>query len=202
MRKNEKRIRPKTKFHNSRKSYPYCKYHKVNTHDTRECRAIKGKQANTATGNEINKTPKSYALKETQPRVHALEAAGYIRQTPVDFIIDTGSAYSYIDSNVVQDNDLTPYPVEELECINVNSNLMTTNREVEFPLTIQGDACNDYKVVARVVEQMSSQLILGIDFLTCQEAIIDFKRNIISLDNKEYEISVLAKNRHHLISLK
>ncbi|KAG0435920.1 Transposon Tf2-6 polyprotein, partial [Dictyocoela muelleri] len=168
----------------------YCTHHKVKTHNTNECKALKRKQELSNKSNDHNNTSQTYAIKEIRPKTTALESTGYIKNKLVNFIIDTGSAYSYIDSKIVNEIDLECYKVEDMEAITVTGDTVKSNKEAKVPLRIQGDKCNEYTVTARVLKNMSSNLILGMDFLTNLNSVINLKNSTFSVDNKEYEIMI------------
>ncbi|KAG0437726.1 hypothetical protein DMUE_3525 [Dictyocoela muelleri] len=70
-----------------------------------------------------------------------------------------------------------------------NGTEILTNNETNFTVKILGDKCNHYKVNARILETMTQNLILGVDFLIKNRAQINFETPKMILDNKEYDIS-------------
>ncbi|KAG0427973.1 Retrovirus-related Pol polyprotein from transposon 17.6 [Dictyocoela muelleri] len=129
-----------------------------------------------------------FAMKETPLKISALESSGYINETKVNLTFDTGSAYSYIDEGIVRKLKLKHDEVEK-KSVTVNGTEILTNKETNFTVQIQGDKCNHYKVNARILESMTTDLILGVDFLIKNRAQINFETSTMILDNREYDIS-------------
>ncbi|KAG0436690.1 hypothetical protein DMUE_4102 [Dictyocoela muelleri] len=55
---------------------------------------------------------------------------------------------------------------------------------------MQGDKCSQYKVNARVLVKMTTDLIPSVDFLIINKAQKNLETPIITLDNKEYSLSI------------
>ncbi|KAG0420474.1 Transposon Tf2-6 polyprotein [Dictyocoela roeselum] len=172
------------------KNSKFCEFHKVTTHDTKECRARK--KSSETIGNRKNRPEetKMLAIKETPVKASALETNGYIDGTKVNLTFDTGSAYSYIDKGLVEKLKLESVAADKRKSVTVNGCEILTSEEVNFKLQMQGDKCNHYKVNARILEKMTTDLILGVDFMIKNKTQINLETAIISLDNKEYDLSI------------
>ncbi|KAG0416982.1 Retrovirus-related Pol polyprotein from transposon 17.6, partial [Dictyocoela roeselum] len=55
-------------------------------------------------------------------------------------------------------------------------------------IQIKGDSSTQYQFNAYVIDEMQTDIIIGLPFLVKKDARIDFKQNILKLDEKEYEL--------------
>ncbi|KAG0439307.1 hypothetical protein DMUE_2521 [Dictyocoela muelleri] len=160
-----KKFKQKHKRHNDRYDQKFCKFHNVNTHDTAECRAMKQKASKDTQKHQKDNNTHTLAIKELTPRITALETTGSINDKSINLIIDTGSAYSYIDSKIVKELGLRQEEVQERLSVTVDGSKIITNQESSFMIQLQGDKCNHYKVKARILDRITTDLILGVDFM-------------------------------------
>ncbi|KAG0437952.1 hypothetical protein DMUE_3391 [Dictyocoela muelleri] len=196
--KHEKRISNKDKMHfkqsennASKHKQKYCEFHNVYTHDSSECHAkLKAKNKEPPKNPKTNNT---FAIKKTIPRISALETTGTINNKGFNLILDTGSAYSYIDGKIVTELGLKREDVDERVSITVDGSKIVTKQESTFHVNLQGDKCNNYKITARILNNTLADLILGVDFMKNNKAIINLEESTIRLDNKIYELQVTDK---------
>lgn len=78
-------------------------------------------------------------IREAFIKITALESAGYVEDGRVNFIFDTGSAYSYIDRNIVKKLGLETVNSKERKCITVDSSEITSRKEAKNKINNQGD---------------------------------------------------------------
>ncbi|KAG0431176.1 Retrovirus-related Pol polyprotein from transposon gypsy [Dictyocoela muelleri] len=183
-RENNKHERKKT----------YCHYHKVTTHDSKECRVLKSKKADTIYNSSGEDKTKNYSIKETIVIPTALEIKGQIQKTDVNVVLDTGSALSYINEEISNKLKLPRYPVANKTCVTVNGHNINSNEEVEFKIKIQNDICTEHKAQARIIPRMSSDLILGMDFMINHGVKINLNESTITIGEQEYEINLYQEN--------
>ncbi|KAG0436924.1 hypothetical protein DMUE_3970 [Dictyocoela muelleri] len=180
------------KKHERKKSY--CHYHEVTTHDSKECRALKSKKADTSYNSSGENKTKNCAIKETIVVPSDLEMKGQIQKTEVNIVLDTGSSLSYINEEISNKLKLPRYPVKNKTCVTVNGHNINSNDEVEFKIEIQNDICTELKDPARIIPRMSSDLILGMDFMIKHGVKINFNESTITIGGQEYEINLCKEN--------
>ncbi|KAG0439130.1 hypothetical protein DMUE_2645 [Dictyocoela muelleri] len=196
--KHGKRIENKDKMHfkksknnTNKHKQKYCEFHNVYTHDSSGCRAKL--KANNKELPKNTKNNNTFAIKETVIRISALETSGNKNNVDVNLILDTCLAYSYIDSKIVIELGLKREDVDEIVGITVDGSKIVTKQEIKFHVNLQGDKCNNYKVTARILDKTTADLILGIDFMKNNKAMINLDESTIRLDNKIYELLLTDK---------
>ncbi|MGL5708014.1 MAG: retropepsin-like aspartic protease, partial [Aeromonas sp.] len=94
------------------KSSKYCSYHKSTNHSSEECRT-KNKVKKFNKQYENKNIDKTLALREPLIKFKSLETKCRINNKNFQAIIDTGSAYNYIRSDIVKELKLSPETTEE-----------------------------------------------------------------------------------------
>ncbi|KAG0434490.1 hypothetical protein DMUE_5163, partial [Dictyocoela muelleri] len=102
-------------------------------------------------------------------------------------MIDTGATYNFINEHILPDNATEIEKVDEINIELVDGRHISTDRMIKFYMTLQGDTQTKYLIQAYVIKPMNIDLIVGIEFLTKNEANINLKDLTISLDDKVYE---------------
>ncbi|KAG0420222.1 hypothetical protein EQH57_0249 [Dictyocoela roeselum] len=121
------------------------------------------------------KNNSKFAIKELCPQISALETTGLLNDKEINLVFDTGSAYSYVDSKIVDELGIRKERVPEKVSITVDENKIVTDHESSFNIQVQGDKCNYYNVTARLLDNIPTDLILGVDFMKTNKAVINIE---------------------------
>ncbi|KAG0438775.1 hypothetical protein DMUE_2883 [Dictyocoela muelleri] len=89
------------------------------------------------------------------------------------FLIDTGSVYSYIDESLILENDLKVQETTNCSAILVDGSTIQSSRETTIAFNIQDDESILYKTRVKIINKMSLTGILGMNFLLENAACID-----------------------------
>ncbi|KAG0440938.1 hypothetical protein DMUE_1408 [Dictyocoela muelleri] len=129
-------------------------------------------------------------MKETMKDGQTLETEVIVDQSPYNFLIDTGSAFTYIDEKIALKHNLPIKVTERTMAILVYGSHVESTKETMLEFKFKGDELTSYKIKARVLKDMSLSGIIGMDFLMRNYAKIDLAEGIITLDNKHYELNL------------
>ncbi|KAG0438802.1 hypothetical protein DMUE_2868 [Dictyocoela muelleri] len=107
------------------------------------------------------------------PRI--LEIKTNIDETTYTAVLDTGSSWNYISDSVVKKHALTTKLTRSLKAQLVNGDMVTTDKEAEFKIKVKKDKEEEYSVCAKILPNMNTDIILGMDFLLSNKVKIDFE---------------------------
>ncbi|KAG0435296.1 hypothetical protein DMUE_4785, partial [Dictyocoela muelleri] len=173
-------------------SKKFCSYHKTNTHDDTTCRAIKKENKLKIYNSNREKDQKrcNPMIKESKVETQTLETEVTINDKSYIFLLDTGSAFSYVERKLIEETNLKCEDTNKTKAILIGGTAVESSQEANLELFIQGDKTTRYKVRAKIINDMSLAGILGMDFLLSNHAKIDLSEGTISLDNKYYELKL------------
>ncbi|KAJ1498921.1 hypothetical protein HMI54_012269, partial [Coelomomyces lativittatus] len=103
---------------------------------------------------------------------------GFIDETPVTFLVDTGAASTFIARAIVQATKLKIQTMPPIKTRTATGNETTTIEKTQIPLQIGKDILT---INAFVLENLSYDIIIGYDTLTQYKATIDATTNTVSL---------------------
>ncbi|KAG0436332.1 Protein DDI1 like protein, partial [Dictyocoela muelleri] len=108
----------------------------------------------------------------------------------INGIIDTGSDKNFITAKIATENNLNTKMMEKPEDVQIaDGRCITIKREVNLNFSILHDTSINNKSKFYVIEEQHDDAIVGMQFLKENDAIIDFKNDKITLDNKEYNLN-------------
>ncbi|KAG0434941.1 hypothetical protein DMUE_4964, partial [Dictyocoela muelleri] len=175
----------------------FCRFHKSNTHDSSECRALKRKSNHTKTDDFTPK--KSYTLNEPKTSPKTIEIPVKIEDKTINGLIDTGSVENYISEGATTLMNLKPTELPQKKLTEVgNGDLVEINKETELKFQLIKDIDNYYCSKFYILPNPNLQIILGMRFLLENDAIINLREGFIVLDGCEYEINGI-ENKTNLI---
>ncbi|KAG0440686.1 hypothetical protein DMUE_1559 [Dictyocoela muelleri] len=100
-------------------------------------------------------------------------------------MVDTGSFKSYISYIVVQRMNLTIYESPEiLKSELVDGSVLQSNKQTFVKFMLQNDQSRIYQVKATILSKMTTDMILGMDFLLSNEVVIDLNEHTINVNFK------------------
>ncbi|KAG0420637.1 hypothetical protein EQH57_0071 [Dictyocoela roeselum] len=164
----------------------YCTLHKTSSHNNDECRKQQGGK------NEHNKrsASKNYLMSEPCPPAKIVKIPIDINGNEISGIIDTGSDKNFITAKIANENDLNPRKMEKEENVQIaDGRYITIKREIDLNFSLLNDSQTMYQSKFHVIEEQTDDAIIGMQFLKENDAIIDFKNDKITLDNKEYRLN-------------
>jgi predicted aspartyl protease len=162
----------------------WCNFHKTQTHDTEECRA-----ANKPTDKNKSEQKTTYAIRESKLVPRNIDLDIIIGNKKTTALVDTGSAETYISEKLVNELNLES---TQLKTSTTAEFADGSTKPVEKSTNIEFSIANDkqiaYKTECKILPNLAMDVLLGMSFLINNEAIINFKENILILDGKQYEI--------------
>ncbi|KAG0435587.1 hypothetical protein DMUE_4661 [Dictyocoela muelleri] len=121
------------------------------------------------------------------PRI--IEIPIQIKNTKFLAMIDTGSAENYIPEHVAEKQDLEIQELIKEKTVEIaNGSVLNVKKYCELKFKIVNDNNTEYKTIFILLRNPSDILILGMRFLSENDALINLKEGFINLDGAEYEI--------------
>ena len=117
---------------------------------------------------------------------------GQLAGRPARILVDTGSALTLVRTDQWQHLDALTPPLAEGQprLVGVDGN----------PLSLRGTACTtislggkDFPIEVTVVDDITADVILGIDFLAAEDCLIDVGRKILSIRSQQIDLELHSK---------
>lgn len=118
-----------------------------------------------------------------------------IKDVKLNAMIDTGADKNYISTDIVSKFELeteeleTPLPAE---C--ANGEFINITHTAKMGFKCAADKAIEYLGLFHILPRKKNSVILGMSFLTQNQAVIDLKNNIIAIDGREYELEGTQHN--------
>ena len=175
---------------------PYCSFHKFRGHHTKDCyeRQKSWKQNNNENYTRSKETenkndnPKLFSTKEYFPPPQALSIRTHINNTEKEAIIDTGSAYNYIGEKLADNLRLEKKEINTETAELPNGQLFQIEQKTKAELYFSKHRQLKFYSEFRVLPKNEKDIILGIKFLQENYAVIDIKNQLLTLDNRSFEL--------------
>jgi hypothetical protein len=177
---NEPNKTEKTYYKNNARKY--CTYHHSTSHNTDECYSKKKNESNN------NNKSTNMAIKEPKTAAKCIEMDSNVNNKQVKILFDTGSVFNYANENLVNTLNVTTTNIEEVKVEMANGNSLPVNKSCDVKLQLQADTTVNYEVNLRLLKNLTTDIILGMDFMLLNDVVINMKEKIISINNKHYEI--------------
>ncbi|KAL9953360.1 hypothetical protein ACROYT_G040768 [Oculina patagonica] len=160
-------------------------------HDT----APQKKQARKEQDRTSTKSPNASLSYEREQRTAFVTAK--IHGCPVDLLVDSGACISVIDAAFLQEafpEGTSPIivPSTYSRVDTVSGEKLPTAGKIEVPLSFNG---REFPCQFHVIENMTTNAVLGRDFLLTNDAIINFADGTLKLDNA-HAITLSLKATH------
>ncbi|MGL5709110.1 MAG: reverse transcriptase domain-containing protein [Aeromonas sp.] len=175
---NNTEFKHKREYENRTK---WCSYHKVNSHNTEECRS----KQETQNKERVNKT---FSLIDNKPRIGVMKLEVSVNNINAVAILDSGSSYSYIPESQINEMNLKTETCSNMQSETADGRTIEVNKLTNADLVFKEIPNAKYKLKAYVLPTTGSDLILGSDFLTSNYAILNYAVPLISIDGHEIEI--------------
>ncbi|KAG0442188.1 hypothetical protein DMUE_0468 [Dictyocoela muelleri] len=143
--------------HQRKEKEKFCPYHKTNTHDKTSCRALKEQnftKGKGETNRDKNQKGSNTMMKETITDRQTLETEVTINKNSYVFLLDIGSAFSYINEKIVTENNLKTEETTRNTAILVDGSTVESSSVANFELDLQGDVTTKYKSKTRILNSM------------------------------------------------
>ncbi|KAG0420641.1 hypothetical protein EQH57_0066 [Dictyocoela roeselum] len=163
----------------------FCDFHKSASHSNEECRSQR--KINTEKRSE-NKT-KIYVICEPRIKARAIEMKMKIKDKTLDCLIDTGASYNFIPVYLAKELDLKTRKMEdEIQVETASGEGINSSSIANIEFYLNEDKNCRYKTDFYLFNSKSRNIILGMQFLKDNDAIINLRDNYIRIDEREYEI--------------
>lgn len=113
-----------------------------------------------------------------------------LNQTSI--LLDTGSNLSIASSSIIDPEKLNKLQPTGILITSANGTNIPVLGKTNITIEIEN---TNFKIPVTVVRNITSNIILGNDFLTGHNAVIDFKNKIIKLDNDKNTITVKIQQK-------
>jgi predicted aspartyl protease len=128
------------------------------------------------------------AIKEPCVKSENIEVDGQLNGRRVKLIFDTGSIHNYINDSLARNMKVELHDLKESKAEMANGNLIIINKAMKVNLNIQADSTITYGVDLRILPNLTTDIILGMDFMLENEVIINLAERILTVGNKHFEI--------------
>jgi len=191
---------------NQQKQKPYCSFHKVDTHSTKDCRAAKNqnqsnsnRQTNNALSNETNDysnislPPQGTQYAGYTNHIEALPTASVtqivtnarlpigLNDTVHSALLDTGSTISLIDFNLAKQLKLPIQTSQPMVIQSASHHALNHRGLILIGISLPTlSNSKRFKAKFHVVIGLAAKIILGLDFLTTHKFSMDFGSSTLS----------------------
>ncbi|KRH94229.1 pol polyprotein [Pseudoloma neurophilia] len=157
----------------------YCKYHKTTYHDTKDCNFLKAQIARKGTNKPSEE--KNFFI-DDQNKDSTLYLSLLLNNFRFNAIIDTGSKYSFLNSRIIKDTQLSPKLGEPISIQFGNSATEEITTSVDCLVTVNIDKKFYKKRINFLVsDNIPCDSIIGMDFIMENFSYIDFQSRNITL---------------------
>ncbi|KAJ1702741.1 hypothetical protein LUZ63_002520 [Rhynchospora breviuscula] len=129
-----------------------------------------------------------FAAKDSK-RVRNMKFKGFVGQTPVCALIDSGSTHSFVNPNILYTHQCNISRTDPMSVVVANGNRMMTDSECKgFKFSIQG---NEFVKDVRLLDIKGYDLILGLDWLTERgPMMVDWKKGCLKFKSGDKEVKL------------
>jgi hypothetical protein len=120
---------------------------------------------------------------------------GKMHDVKAKFLFDTGSVHNYVNEEFAKKSEckttLIPMSIAEM----ANGVQQKIEKEINGDIQLEADTSKIYQVKLKLMSKLTTDIVLGMAFMLDNEAVIDLKEGILTLDGKHFEI--LENNKHY-----
>ena len=206
----------------------YCDHHKFFGHSTEECNALKNEKNQTSSfynnnsnknsnskyknnnnNNNYNKNSykqgdnhKSMALREPTNPSTTLSISCIFQSATTPALVDTCATTSHMKTSFAKQIGAILVNIDATTVEAANGEAMIVKETTQTAFNIENDTMITYNHKFNVADNLTVDVILGMDFLLSNDAIINFKSNTLSIDAKKYEITSIGNAKFHPLDAK
>ena len=171
---------------NSQRRNPNRRYERQD--DRNNNRSEHGNNQENRQQNNNTSRERSYAVRETYIKMKPIILSGSIENHSVNCLMDSGSNESYISEELSKKVGLELIPVTPRIIEMANNDKETVENKINTRLKLDAIPSSEYKIEMHVMRGMELEVILGINFLQKFNCVLDFKKPLVTIDEKEIEI--------------
>ncbi|KAF9760600.1 Transposon Tf2-6 polyprotein, partial [Nosema granulosis] len=167
----------------------WCSHCKNNTHTTKTCYFLNREREKNSDRSNRNKfkEEKSCIMVEKKAKTLELRIKGKIKEEEVNIMIDTGASRNFIDKKLVEKINLNEFETEPLEILTANGGYVKLTKKTTLSLTICGLE-RKFTVDFYILDKCVEEVIIGNEFIFNNNAILDFNRNVLKIQDEEVRI--------------
>ena len=145
---------------------------------------------NTKPGFKSRKETNSYSVMESKEVIEPISLKGRVKTQDIKCLIDSGSQLSYIEERLVDELNLEvkEIPIRKINMANLQQDVI--DREAVVPLQLNGIPSALFMLNAGVMKRLGTNIILGVDFLSRFNCVLDFKTSLVRIQNNELEFPI------------
>ncbi|KAJ3690822.1 hypothetical protein LUZ61_019986 [Rhynchospora tenuis] len=159
----------------------------VITDDTDEPLVVFEEGSSSKMTEDVEETVISLFSAKDTSKVKNMKFKGFVGQTPVCALIDSGSTYSFVNPNILSTKLFQITQTALMSVVVANGEKMMTDAECKnLKFSIQG---NEFVKDVRLLDIQGYDLILGLDWLTDRgPMLVDWKNGCLKFKNREKEV--------------
>ena len=201
----------------SSSSRTYCSYHKMNGHSNEECYSQNHNKASSSNyqssnrgnnnrfsnnnSNTNNNKSNNYLISESpKSKVSKIELMGYIEDKKVSVNVDTGSAKSYANRNILQKAFIKSLP-HSFNIRTANGDSCAVTEQADITLRLHQIPNQTFTVSCYVLNDLPVDINLGLDFLQENHVEISMRDNSLTFNGVPIEIPVSESDAHSKLPL-
>ena len=135
---------------------------------------------------------RNYFLKEPDEHFKKLEIKGFIDETPILAMFDTGAIASFIAHSEVLKRNLK-VNIGSGRVLLANGQTTETYVWTKFYLKFRQHPSTEFIVNASILKGMTEKLVLGLDFMKGKDTVLNLKERTISLEDHSLDMKVCKK---------
>ena len=117
---------------------------------------------------------------------------GKIQKKEVDCEIDSGAEKNFISQKLQEELQLSTKKTHIFILETADKRQLTVNKEVEAEFELLNISHTKFKVCLKIMKNLSTNIILGTEFLQTQKCVLDYENATVTIRNNPIEIQSIA----------
>ncbi|KAF9761107.1 Retrovirus-related Pol polyprotein from transposon [Nosema granulosis] len=161
----------------------WCSIHKMTSHNTKDCSLNKTSTAYSGSihtpPSSQNNSKRSLIISESiKDQTRNVEIEAEIKDTTYNFVVDSGADVNYVSKTAADELNFITEETKPITLIFGGGTKEITNMIVRECIKIKGKS---YQVDFYVIKELPVKFILGNDFLSRHDCVLDFKKRSIKI---------------------